>query len=270
MKIGIIAGNRMLPVELSRGIKQKDRGREIVAICFKGETSSRILDYCDKAYWIYPGQLGRLRSIIKQENLKQCVMAGQISPWRIFYPRYWDAELAELIKNNKDFRPHAIFASIINHIQQDGVEFIDSTLYLNESMATKGLMNSVPLSEKTARDIEYGVQIIERFVELDVGQTIAVKECSVVAAEALEGTDNTIKRAGRIAGKGITAIKFSKSNQDLRFDVPVVGIKTLKVLQRIQASALAIEDDQVIILEKDKFLGLADKWRISIVGIVNG
>jgi UDP-2,3-diacylglucosamine hydrolase len=114
------------------------------------------------------------------------------------------------------------------------------------------------------------VQIIERFVELDVGQTIAVKECSVVAAEALEGTDNTIKRAGRIAGKGITVIKFSKSNQDLRFDVPVVGIKTLKVMQRIQACALAIEDDQVIILEKDKFLELADKWRISVVGIVNG
>ena len=112
-----------------------------------------------------------------------------------------------MIKKNKDFRPHAIFASIINHIQQDGVEFIDSTLYLDESMATKGLMNSVPVGERAMRDIEYGVQIIERFVELDVGQTIAVKECSVVAAEALEGTDNTIKRAGRIAGGSGTGVR---------------------------------------------------------------
>jgi len=267
MKTGLIAGNRMLPVLLARGIKEKDSGREIVAICFRGETSRKVLDFCDKAYWIYPGQLGRLRAIIKAEGLTRCVMAGQISPWRIFYPRFWDSELSDLVRRTKDFRPHAIFTAIIDHIQKDGVRFIDSTVYLSEQMSTRGLMNNVSLSEKSVRDIEYGSRMIRKFVEVDIGQTIVVKSCSVVAAEALEGTDNTIKRGGRIAGKGVTVLKFSKSNQDMRFDVPVVGTRTLKIMRDIGAAALALEESRVILLDKEKFLSCADRWNIAITGI---
>ncbi len=270
MKIAIIAGNRSLPILLARGIRELERNKQIICFCFKGETSRRILDYADKVYWLMPGQLGKLRRAIHDEGVGQAVFAGQISPWRIFYPRFWDEELTALIKTTKDFRPHAIFSAIIKTIENDGVRFIDSTLYLKEAMATRGVMNAVEPSSAVAGDIDYGSAVIKRFVELDIGQTIAVKNSAVVAAETLEGTDRTIKRAGQLSGQGVVVLKFSKANQDMRFDVPVVGTTTLKVMRRVGAKALALEEGRVIILEKEKFFTLADHYGISVMGIPNG
>ena len=264
MRLGIIAGNRSLPILLSKSIK--NQGHSVVAICFKGETSSSIKQYVDKAYWIKVGNLSKLKEVIRQEGLNSWIMAGQINPLRIFNQRNWDKELKALVKKIGDFRPHSIFRGIIDHLESEGISFLDSTSYLKNNLSTEGIMNNVALSDQTRSDIDFGLKIVSRYVELDVGQTMVVKSTSVVALESLEGTDNTIKRGYKIAGKDCVVFKFSKANQDLRFDVPVVGPSTLSLLKRIGAKALILEKSKVIILEKSRFLSQAARYNIPVIG----
>jgi len=265
-KLGIVAGNRLLPLILAQRIKEKNKDCEIVAFCFKGQTSKHISKYVDKCHWFPVGLLSEIRKSIKRERLSQCLMAGQINPLYIFRKEYWDQELTSLIEEVEDFRPHNIFDKIIFYFEREGVKFLDSTLYLKDDLAFPGAMNNLPLAQTVTRDINFGLDAISKFVELDVGQTAGVKSGAVVALESLEGTDRTIKRAYKLAGNGCVILKFSKTNQDLRFDVPVVGISTLKLLKRIAAAALILEEEKVIILEKQEFLSLAEKWKIPVVG----
>ncbi len=265
-RLGIVAGNRLLPLILAQRIKEKNKDCEIIAFCFKGQTSKHINKYVDKCYWFPVGSLSALRKSIKDEGLSQCVMAGQINPIYIFKKEYWDCELTSLINESKDFRPHNIFNQIIFYFERVGVEFIDSTLYLKDDLAHFGVMNNLSLPQSVMKDLDFGLGAISKFVELDVGQTVAVKSRAVVALESLEGTDRTIKRAYKLAGSGCIILKFCKVNQDLRFDVPVVGISTLKLLKRTKAAALVLEANKVIILKKQEFLSLAKKWKIPVVG----
>ncbi len=266
MRLGIIAGNRLLPLILVQRIKEKDKSCEVIAFCFKGQTLKAINQYVDKCYWLSVGALSDLRRALKDESLSQVIMAGQINPLYIFRKSCWDQELTSLLSDTDDFRPHTIFEKMISYLENTGVKFIDSTLYLKSDLATPGVINGLSLANETVKDIDFGLDIVAKFVELDVGQTVGVRGRGVVALESLEGTNNTIKRAYNLAGKGCVILKFAKANQDLRFDVPVVGISTLKLLKRIRAAALVLEDSKVIILEKDKFLSLAKRWGIPIVG----
>lgn len=265
-KLGIIAGNRLLPIILAQRIKQNEKGYEIVALCFKGETSRDIYKYADKVYWLEVGQLKNLSRILTSEGISQCIMAGQINPLRIFNRKGWDEELISLVESIPDFRPHTIFGKIIDYLENRGIIFLDSTAFLDKDLVKEGVMNGLNLTIAAGRDVDFGLDMVSRFVELDVGQTIVIKNGSVVALESLEGTDRTIKRARTLAGYGCTILKFCKSNQDLRFDVPVVGISTLRLLRRIKASSLVLEKNKVIILEKEKFLSLAREWGIPVLG----
>jgi DUF1009 family protein len=266
MKIGIVAGNRLLPLILAKSIKEKNKDCQIVAICFKGETNPAICGYVDSTHWIKIGSLRQMKEIIKEEGLKEWIMAGQINPLAIFKRKCWDSDLTALMEKIEDVKPHTIFINIINYLEKEGVAFLDSTAYLRDSLASEGVMNGLLLDKSIERDIEFGVGVASRFVELDVGQTVVVKAKSTVALESLEGTDRTIRRGFKLAGQGVTVLKFSKANQDLRFDVPVVGISTLNLLKKIKAASLVLEKNRVLILEKEKFLERAKKWGIPVVG----
>ena len=266
MKLGIIAGNRLLPIILARSIKEKNREAQITAICFKGQTLPDIKHYVDKIHWIDIGALKRIKEIIKEEGLNEWIMAGQVNPLAIFKRKCWDEDLSALMEKVEDIRPHTIFVQIINYLEREGAVFLDSTTYLRHNLASEGVMNGLVLDKDIERDIEFGVGMASRFVELDVGQTAVVKARSTLALESLEGTDRTIVRGFRLGGPGCMILKFSKVNQDLRFDVPVVGISTLKLLKRIKAAGLVLEKERVLILEKGEFLSLAKKWNIPVVG----
>lgn len=264
-KLGIIAGNRLLPLILSKSIKENFPSSYLTAICFRNETNPRVCRYVDRVYWI-DVDLSRLRAIIRKENIKEWVMAGQINPLRIFRQRVVDPELSSLMGTIMDLRPHTVFTEIIKTLESEGVHFLDSTLYLKNYLASLGVMNELPVSPEIKDDIDFGTIIVSRFVELDIGQTVVIKRRVVVALEALEGTDRTIQRAFWLAGSGCSVFKFSRPNQDLRFDVPVVGIKTLRFLKKVKAKSLVLESGKVIILEKPQFLSLAKKWRIPVLG----
>ena len=265
MKLGIIAGNRYLPLLVAQRIKQQNPAAHVTAICFKGETDRRIAGYCDSFFWLKVGELERLVRLLKDNGLSTCIMAGQISPTSIFYRKHWDDSMRAVADSCRDFRPHAIFQAIIAYLGQSGISFQDSTFCLQNDLSTRGFLTIEPEPE-VLKDIEMGVAIASRYVELDVGQTLVVKHGSVLALEALEGTDRTIQRAHCIGGTGTTVIKFAKHNQDLRFDVPVVGLNTLRLLSRLGAVSLVLEAGKVIILEKQLFLSRARALKIAVVG----
>lgn len=266
MQIGIIAGNRNLPLLLAKRVSENKKFTKMVGVCFRGETSSKFCKYMDKCTWIDVGKLKDLKEALKKDGIKDWVMVGQISPLNIFKEKKWDQQLKGLVKKEINFCPHTIFKVIVEHLEKEGVRFLDSTLYLGDDLAKNGTMNNLDLSDKIEKNIKFGLAKISKFTEIDIGQTLIVKNNAVVAAESLEGTDNTIKRGYRIGGPGAVVLKFAKKDQDLRFDVPVVGISTLKLLKKIRAAALVLEENKTIILEKDKFIALSKKWKIPVVG----
>ncbi len=267
MQIGIIAGNRGLPLLLAKRVLENNNFTKIIGICFKGETSSKFCKYADKCLWVEVGKLANLREAVKSQDVKSWVMVGQVNPLNIFKERKWDDELKNLVKNKVNFCPHKIFDEIIKYLEKDGVNFLDSTLYLKDDLAEKGVMNGLGLTSQARENIEFGLDKISQFVEIDIGQTLVVKNNAVVAIESLEGTDNTIKRGFRLAGPEAAVFKFARSRQDLRFDVPVVGLSTLKLLRKIRAACLVLQKDRAIILDKAKFLDLSKKWKIPVLGV---
>lgn len=267
MRIGIIAGNRNLPLLLAKRILEAKKFKKIVAICFKGETSSKICNYVQSCRWIRVGKLKDLKEAIKETGIINWIMVGQVNPLHIFKEKKWDQELKKLVKREVNFCPHTIFKMIISDLEKNDINFLDSTHYLKDDLAEEGIMNGLELRDQINKNIEFGLSKISKFADIDIGQTLLVKNNAVVAVESLEGTDNTIKRGYCIAGSGAVVFKFAKSDQDLRFDVPVVGVATLKLLKKIKAEALVLEENKTIILEKNKFIDLSKKWKIPILGL---
>ncbi|MBN3039742.1 MAG: UDP-2,3-diacylglucosamine diphosphatase LpxI [Candidatus Omnitrophica bacterium] len=265
MRIGIIAGNRSLPMLLAKRIREKSPHSNIIVFAFRSETDPAIAKYADKVNWLDACKLQDLSEALEKEEICDCIMIGQINPLRIFQKNKWDQQLKKIAFEAGDFRPHSIFSSIISFLELKGLKFLDSTSFLSDDLAEGGVMNGINISQGLQKDIDFGKRMIRRYVDLDIGQTIVVKGASVVALESLEGTDQTIKRAYRLAGRGCTVLKFCKKNQDLRFDVAVVGISTLNLLKSIKASCLVLEKKKVIILDKEKFLSLSKKWGIAVI-----
>ena len=187
MRLGIIAGNNLFPILFSQCARSDKAQTELIAICFHGETNHRISCLVDKAFWIHVGQFDKLLKIIKEEKIKHLVMAGQISPRRIFQRKYWDQTMLKLARDTEDFRPHTVLSHIVKLLESQGVEFLDSTFYLKSHLAQSGLMNGVELIAGLGADIDFGVRLISRFVELDVGQTIVVKQKTAIALEGFDG-----------------------------------------------------------------------------------
>lgn len=266
-KIGLIAGNRTYPLLFSSKAKLKDPSLKIIAVAVKGETDPKLARSVDKIHWVDIGKLSSLIDVFLKEGIDTAVMAGQISPFRIFKDvSGWDSLMREVSRRTPDFRPHSIFSEIIKEIERKGIRFISSLTYLEDQVALGGVNNQTEAPEPLLEEIDLAVSLVRKIVDLDIGQTVVCKDKAIVAVEALEGTDNTLKRAYKICGKGFLAVKLAKKGQDLRFDVPVVGLKTIRLLKGFKAKALVLEKEKTLILDKEKVFSLADKAGIPIIG----
>lgn len=265
-KIGLIAGNRKLPLVFSAAAKS--RGYGVVAVAIKGETAPKLKRLVDKIYWIGLADFRRLFEIFKSEGINKIVMAGQISPHRLFSKEVdKDEELKSLLTSIKDKRADTIFGRIAERLKEAGFQLLDSTLFLGDLLPKKGTLTRRTPTSGEWEDIYFGLSLAKAVADLDIGQTVAVKGCFPVAVEALEGTDNLIRRAGSITSGGITVVKVSKPRQDMRFDMPVVGLNTIKNLIRAGARCLAIEADKTIFIDQQESTRLADKKNIAIVAL---
>lgn len=267
-RIGLIAGNKSFPLLFVGLAKKKNPDLKIIAVAVKGETSRKLSKRVDEIHWVSIGQLKEVIDIFVREGIKDVIMAGQISPYRIFKDRHkWDELMTGIYENIPDFRPHSIFTEIITEIEKYNLKFMSSVSYMEDYLAKPGLNNNAEVVEGTKEQIAHSTEIARRIVNLDIGQTTVFKDKAVVAVEALEGTDNTIKRAYKIGGPGLIVVKLARENQDLRFDVPIVGLSTIKLLAKIGVKALVLEQGRTLILDKPEVLSFADKSGIPIVGV---
>ena len=265
-KIGLIAGNRRFPILFCEAAKKKNC--HIVAVAIKGDTSCKLRKYVDKIYWIGLGEFSRLFEIFKNEGVTKIAMAGQISPRRLFSKEIdRDPELKDLLKSIKDKRADTLFGAMAERLNASGFELIDSTTFIKDLMPKQGTLTDRTPNFTEWEDIYFGLELAKAIAYLDIGQTVAVKHKAIVAVEALEGTDNLIWRAGRIARSNFVIVKVSKPMQDARFDMPVVGLNTVKNLIKAKSTCLAIEATKTIFIDKEASVELADKKGISIVAV---
>lgn len=265
-KIGLIAGNKRFPILFCEAAKK--RNYSIVAVAIKGDTSLKLKKCADKVYWIGLNEFRRLFEIFKSEGITKIVMAGQISPHRLFNKDIdKDEELKDLLGRVKDKRADTLFTAVAEKLKISGFELIDSTTFVEGLLPKKGTLTKREPDSREWEDIHFGLGLAKAVAALDIGQSVAVKHKAIVAVEALEGTDNLIRRAGKIARGGITVVKVSKPKQDMRFDIPVVGLNTVKNLIRVKAACMAIEAAKTLFIDKEESIKLADKKGISIVAL---
>lgn len=265
-KIGLIAGNRRFPLVFAEAARKNDV--YIVAVAIRGDTSLRLKRLVDKIYWINLGEFNRVFQIFRQEEVKKVIMAGQISPHRLFGKDMQNnKDLKDLLLSMKDKKPDTIFGAVAEKLTEANLELLDSTTFLKDLLPEKSTLTRSEPDFTVWEDIYFGLELAKAIAYLDVGQTVAVKDKAVVAVEALEGTDSVIRRSGKIAGGGVTIVKVSKPKQDVRFDIPVVGLHTVKTLIKAKAKCLAIEAQKTLFIDKERAVKLADKFNIAIVAV---
>ena len=262
--IGLIAGNNQFPFLFARAAR--DQGYKVVAAGVNGDTSPFLRFYVDKFKYFKVGELKKLFEYFRSFAVKDVIMAGQVNPDNLFNPAVvLDKEFQALSDALRDRKTDTIFSAVANRLSQEGMSLLDSTFLLKRYLAPKGTLTSRGPTESELKDIEFGAAIAKLMGGIDVGQTVVVKEKAIVAIEAMEGTDCTIERGGRIAHVGAVVVKQSKPEQDNRFDIPVIGPKTIQVMAQVKASCLAIEAEKTLIIDRKRTVDLANEASICIV-----
>lgn len=261
--LGIIAGNGAYPRELSEAAR-KAGVRKIVAAAFTDETDSSIEKLADTVEWLRVGQLGRLLKFFRENNVRQAIMAGQIAPKNLFDLRP-DVKALVVLAKLKQRNAESIFTAIADELKKENVDLLPATTFLDDQLATNGLIAGPKLSRAEEQDVDLGWNVAKEIARLDIGQTVIVKNGTVLAVEAFEGTNDAIKRGGALAREGAVMIKVAKPNQDMRFDVPVVGVETIKIATEAKLRVIAVEEGKTLLLERERVVGLAERAKISLV-----
>ena len=265
--LGIIAGNGVYPKFLAAAARKTGVTR-IVAAAFTDETDPSIDKQADVVEWLRVGQLGRLLKFFREQKVHQVIMAGQIAPKNLFDLRP-DVKALVVLAKLKQRNAESIFRAIADELKKIDVDLLPATTFLEDQLASKGLIAGAKLSRAEEEDVDLGWKVAKEIARLDIGQTIIVKNGTVLAVEAFEGTNDAIKRGGSLAREGAVMIKVAKPNQDMRFDVPVIGVETIRVAAEAKIRVIAVESGKTLLLERDKVVDLARRGDISLVGIVD-
>ncbi len=260
MRIALIAGSGTLPETFRKEALSK--GEEVFTIGIEGITEI-------EAEEVLPmGKVSKLVNILKSKGIRNIVMLGKFEHKLIYKDIFnMDLKAFSILLKSKTKKPADLISSFIKYMEGEGFKFIDPKPFLSSILSEGGLMNNINPSKEAMEDAKFGFCIAKKVADMDVGQTIVVKDRAVVAVEAMEGTQKTIERAGKIAGKGCRVIKVGRSNQDFRIDVPTVGIDTIEIMKEIGADSLFLEEKNVYMVDKESLLSLADKYNISVYGI---
>jgi DUF1009 family protein len=242
-------------------------GRRVVAVAIREEASPELEAAVDELHWVGLGQLGKCLDALRKAGVREAVMAGQVQHRRIFSNIVPDLKLLTVLAKVAIRNTDSLIGAVADVLESEGIRLLPSTGFLEEHLATPGPMTRRKLSKDEAADVAYGRHIAATLTRLDLGQTVVVKNRAAVALEAMEGTDETIRRAAAIAGKSTVVVKLAKPNQDLRFDVPVVGARTLETMSAAGAEVLAVEAGKTLLFDKPELLADADRRRIAIVGV---
>lgn len=263
-RIGLVAGHGKIPVIFAKAAKAK--GDTVIAFGLKGVTGEGLGGYVDKIHWLEWGDFQKAIMLLVRERIKKIALLGKIKKDIVFKG---DAKLDEssrnIIEKAKDRKDYHILSEVAKVLGTFGVEIIDPTAYLGECIPSKGTITKRKPTQDELDDIDYGRNIAKELARFDIGQTVAVKDKTVIALEAVEGTNEVIKRAGLLTHSGFVVVKMARPDQDMRFDVPLVGMETLKVMVESCGKVLALEGSKTFLIEKDELVKLADEKGIAIV-----
>ncbi len=264
-KIGLIAGNGKLPLIFADAVREQEL--RVTAVAHKGQTLPELEAHVEKISWIAVGQMGKLIKILKKEGVKRAFMVGGITKTLLFSKVRPDLRAITLLAKMKHKKDDHLLRSVASAIEEEGIKIENYTSYLGDIIAQKGSLTRRAPGKNELRDIEFGFEIAKEIGRLDIGQSVVVKDQVVLAVEAIEGTDEAIRRGG-ILGKGkVVVVKVSKPHQDMRFDIPVIGIETVKTLKEAGASVLGIEAGKTLILDKEEVIKASEKENIAIFGV---
>jgi len=269
MRLGLIAGNGRFPflvLDAARGA-----GHDVTVIALKEETFPELADVAARApkaavHWISLGQLGQCITVLKDAGVTQAVMAGQVKHTKLFADVVPDMTLMSVLVRLKARNTDALISGVADVLRDHGIDLINSTAFLAPLMAGEGVLTARAPCDEEHADLEFGYRIADAIAGLDIGQTIVVKSAAVVAIEAMEGTDAVIARAGQLAGAGTRVVKVAKPNQDMRFDVPVVGVSTIEAMSAAGATLLSVDAGKTLMIDGEAIINAANEARIVIVG----
>ena len=265
-KYGLIAGNGRFPFLVLEGARKE--GVEMAVAAIKEETDDSIETLARVVEWISVGHLNKLIKFFQREGVTHAIMAGQVKHVQIFKLNALpDLRMAKMLARLKRRNTDALIGAVCDELESEGITLMDSTTFLQPLLARAGTLTKRAPNKHELADIEYGLHVAMELARLDLGQTIVVKNQAVVALEAMEGTDATIRRASELVkGRPLTVIKVAKPNQDMRFDVPVIGLNTMDTLRDCNVTAMSVTADKTLIFDRDETLAAANQHKISILG----
>ena len=262
-KVGIIAGAGELPIIFAR--KARKNGVKVVGFAIESMATADFDKECDKVYRLNIGQFKKFLFLLIFERIQKIVMLGKINKSEIYKKAEKDEKAIEFLKSPGDKSDYTLLGKITKGFQKIGIEVISGTEYLSDLFPPKGILTKKFPSENQREDINLGLNVARELARLDIGQSVVVKDKTIVSVEAMEGTDKTIERAAALCGEGFTVVKVPRPKQDMRWDVPVVGPDTLKVIAENKGRVLAIEEKKMFLLKREECISFADKNDISIV-----
>jgi len=261
----IIAGRDAYPRMLAKAARAAGVKR-IVVLGFKGETQRDLVALADETRWVPLGSMQLLLDTLQATGVKHAVMVGQIGMHNVFQLRL-DKLAKELYRSLETRNAHTIYGTVADEIEKLGIEVLPGNSFMECYTPEAGQLSRRAPTDREQSDIELGLKLVKGTSEFEIGQTVAIKDGTIIAVEAWEGTNQTIKRAGKVGKAGTVIVKVPKVGHDMRFDIPVVGVKTFKVMKRAKVSCLAVEAGKTILLEKEKLIAFADKYNMAFVAV---
>ncbi|MBV8352366.1 MAG: UDP-2,3-diacylglucosamine diphosphatase LpxI [Verrucomicrobia bacterium] len=262
--LGIIAGNGVYPFLVAKAARQSGVSSIHVA-AFENETQPELSNYADSIEWMRVGQLNRLLKFFERAGVRRAIMAGQIAPKNLFDLRP-DFKVLMLLSALKKRNAETLFGAVGDELAKIGIQLLPATTYLEDSLAKEGLIAGPNPKKRSVEDIAFGFEIAKEVSKLDIGQTVVVRNGTVLAVEAFEGTNEAIQRGARLGKRGAIVVKVAKPNQDFRFDVPVIGCQTLEIASTAGIKVIAVEAGKTLLLDTEAVKALAEEKQITIYG----
>lgn len=262
---GLIAGDGLLPVKMAQ--YAKENGFEVVAISLSSDNYRELKKYCSKVYSCCPGEVNKIENILKTEEIKQLTFLGKVSKSILIKRPKFDKRAIEVLKQAVRLNDDKVMLMIIEELEKLGITIIDQTTFIKNLMIPSGVLGKIQPTKEQVDDVNYGYWLAKETGKLDIGQSVVIKDKMIMAVEAIEGTDKCIRRGCKLAKKGACIIKVAKPEQDKRFDIPAIGLRTLKTMKRYKASLIAVEAGETIIVDQEEVIKFADKNNIVIMAV---
>jgi DUF1009 family protein len=264
-KQGLIAGDGILPVRMAQ--YAKENGFDVICISLAKDNLRDLKKYCSKVYSCHPGEVNRIEEILKTEGIKQLTFLGKVHKKVLLQLNKFDKRAVDLIKEAARLNDDQVMLMIIDEMAKIGIEVLDQTIFIKNLMIPAGVLGKHKPTEAQMNDVNYGFWLAKEMGKLDVGQSVVIKDKMIMAVEAIEGTDVCIKRGAKLAKDGAVIVKVAKPNQDKRFDIPAIGMRTLRTMAHKNASLIALEANETIIVDQEKVVKYADEHNIVIMAV---